>query len=234
MSTDAPVSIPFAEPVVTGRLVRRYKRFFVDVEIDGAVVTAHTANTGAMTGLLVEGAPVLLTRHDKKTRSLPLELEAIHVGTSWVAVNTIRANRVAAAFVRGGVFPELGSDVTGSEVRVDDSRVDLMVGTRLVEVKSTTFRVGTEGAFPDARSERATKHAELLREHAARGAAIVLLAQRTDVEAVRPADEVDPVYGQALRRAAAAGVLVLAAAVEVIATPGHAGLAFARRLPVRL
>ncbi len=232
-ATPTP-TLPFTEPVVTGRFLRRYKRFFVDVDVGGEVVTAHTANTGAMTGLLVEGAPVLLTRHDKKTRSLPLELEAIHVGTSWVAVNTIRANKVAAAFVRGGVFPELGTGVTGTEIRVDDSRVDLGVGTRLVEVKSTTFRVGDEGAFPDARSERATKHAELLRTHVDRGAAIILLAQRTDVLAVRPADEVDPVYGQALRRAVAAGVLVLAAAVEVVTVDGAAGLAFAGRLPVRL
>lgn len=234
MSTDVSLVLPFAEPLVRGRLVRRYKRFFVDVEVDGVVVTAHTANTGAMTGLLVEGAPVLLTHHNKKTRRLPLELEAIHVGTSWVAVNTIRANRVAAAFVRAGVFPELGREVTGTEVRVDDSRVDLCVGMRLVEVKSTTLRVDDVGAFPDARSERATKHAELLRAHVARGAAIILLAQRTDVDAVRPADEIDPSYGLALRRAAAAGVLVLAAAVEVVADGARPGLALARRLPVHL
>jgi sugar fermentation stimulation protein A len=232
--TDVSPTLPFAEPVVRGRFLRRYKRFFVDVDIDGDVVTAHTANTGAMTGLLVEGAPVLLTRHDTKTRKLPLELEAIDVGTSWVAVNTIRANRVAAAFVRAGVFPEIGTEVTATEVRVDDSRVDLGVGERLVEVKSTTFRVGDDGAFPDARSERATKHAELLRAHVDRGAAIILLAQRTDVEAVRPADEVDPAYGQALRRAADAGVLVLAAAVSVLADGPQPGLVFARRLPVRL
>lgn len=234
MPADANPALAFSEPVVRGRFLRRYKRFFVDVDIEGEVVTAHTANTGAMTGLLVEGAPVLLTRHDKKSRSLPLEIEAIHIGTSWVAVNTIRANKVAAAFIRGGVFPELGTDITATEVRIGDSRVDLTVGSRLVEVKSTTCRIGDEGAFPDAKSERATKHVELLRTHVERGAAIILLAQRTDVVAVRPADEVDPAYGHALRRAADAGVLVLAAAVEVVAPEGAAALAFSRRLPVRV
>jgi sugar fermentation stimulation protein A len=234
VATDVALALPFTEPLVRGRLVRRYKRFFVDVEVDGDVVTAHTANTGAMTGLLVEGAPVLLTRHDHERRRLPLELEAIHVGTSWVAVNTIRANRVAAAFVGADVFPELGREVTGTEVRVGDSRIDLCVGMRLVEVKSTTLRVDDVGAFPDTRSERATKHVELLRAHASRGAAIILLAQRTDVVAVRPADEIDPSYALALRRAAAAGVLVLSAAVEVVADGARPGLALARRLPVRL
>ncbi len=230
----------FAEPVVRGTFLRRYKRFFVDVEVDGVVHTAHTANTGAMTGLLVEGAPVLLTRHDKKTRKLPLELEAIDVGggtgaSSWVVVNTIRANRTAGAFIRAGVFPELGTEVTGTEVKVDDSRVDFTVGTRLVEVKSVTLRVGAVGRFPDARSERALKHADMLRAHVDGGAALVFLCQRTDVERVAPADDVDPAYGVALRRAAAAGVLMLAASVAVtFDDDGAAQLSCGGRLPVDL
>lgn len=234
MITLAP-ALSFAEPVVRGRLLRRYKRFFVDVDIDGVVHTAHTANTGAMTGLLIEGAAVLMTRHATKTRKLPLELEAIDVGTSFVAVNTIRANRVAAALIRADVFPEFGRVVTATEFRIDDSRVDLVVGTGLVEVKSVTLRVGRAGAFPDARSERATKHAELLRRQvAARPAAILFLCQRTDVDEVVPADAVDPAYGAALRAAAAAGVKLVAAAVAVVQDGDRAGLALDRRLPVRL
>lgn len=234
------VSCPFAEPTVRGTLLRRYKRFFVDVDIDGVVHTAHTANTGAMTGLLLEGAPVLLTRHDTKTRKFPLELEAIDVGVgqqraSWVVVNTIRANRTAGAFLRAGVFPELGSDVTGTEVKVGDSRVDFTVGTQLVEVKSVTLRVGTAGRFPDARSERALKHAEMLLAHVDGGAALIFLCQRTDIESVGPADDVDPVYGAALRRAAQAGVRVLAATVAVAINDDGGGiLSFGRRIPVDL
>src|SRR5438309_2102370 len=74
--------VPFDRPVIRGRMQRRYKRFFVEVALDdGAHVVAHTSNTGAMTGLVVAGAPVLLTVHDvasaKATRVIPYELEAV-------------------------------------------------------------------------------------------------------------------------------------------------------------
>ena len=190
MSVVVAPRLTFAEPVVRARLVRRYKRFFVDVEIDGVIHTAHTSNTGAMTGMLIEGAPVLLTRHDGKKRKLPLELEAIHVGTSWVVCNTIRANRVAGVFLRAGMFPGLGDDVLGTEVKVGDSRIDFQVGTRLVEVKSVTLRAGNGAIFPDVKSERALKHALLLRAHAPHSAAL-FLCQRTDVDSVAAAVEID-------------------------------------------
>lgn len=231
--SDTLPRLTFAEPVVMGRFVRRYKRFFVDVEIDGVVHTAHTANTGAMTGMLIEGAPVLLTQHSNSKRKLPLEVEAIDVGTSWVVCNTIRANRMAAVLLRGGVLTELGSDVRGTEVRIGASRIDFQVGERLVEVKSVTLREGSVGLFPDTVSERALKHATLLREHAPNSAAL-FLCQRTDVDSVSPAARIQPEYALALRAAAAAGVLMVAARVGVEHHDQTASLVFAGVVPVVL
>jgi sugar fermentation stimulation protein A len=230
---DTVPRLTFAEPVVMGRFVRRYKRFFVDVEIDGVVHTAHTANTGAMTGMLIEGAPVLLTRHSTKKRKLELEVEAIDVGTSWVVCNTIRANKMAAVLLRAGVFEALGSDVLGAEVRVGDSRIDFQVGNRLVEVKSVTLREGHMGLFPDTVSERALKHATLLLEHAPHSAAL-FLCQRTDVDSVAPAERIQPAYAAALRVAAAAGVIMVAARVGVEHDDTTASLVFAGIVPVVL
>src|SRR5581483_3396469 len=89
--------VPFDRPVIRGRLLRRYKRFFVDVAFEnGAIVVAHTSNTGAMTGLVVANAPVLLTVHDTKTRTIPYELEAVFVDDAWVSVNTNAANAFAS------------------------------------------------------------------------------------------------------------------------------------------
>ena len=227
-----PPRLVLAEPVVRGRLLRRYKRFFVDVDIDGVVHTAHTSNTGAMTGMLIEGAPVLLTRHDKKTRKLPLELEAIHVGTTWVVCNTIRANRVAGVFLRAGAFAVLGSDVRGTEVKVGDSRIDFQVGDRLVEVKSVTLRDGDTGIFPDVPSERALKHALLLREHAPNSACL-FLCQRADVDSVAAAARIAPEYARALQAAADAGVVMCAARVVVDDRDDNAiALVFGGLLPV--
>ncbi len=230
--------------------MRRYKRFFVDVEVDGVTCTAHTANTGAMTGMLIEGAPVLLTRHDNPKRKLDLELEAIDVGTSatptWVSCNTIRSNRVAEAFVRGGIFPELGSflDVE-REQPLGKSRVDLKLQHGLkdaggdvtfVEVKSVTLRDDRHGVrralFPDAVSERATKHVNELARAARKGQRVFLLylLQRNDVDVVAPAKAIDEDYAAAVKRAVKAGVNIVAAAVDV----AEAGIGCAGRVAVEL
>ena len=232
-------------PVVRGRFVRRYKRFFVDVLLgdgaDAVVVTAHTANTGAMTGMLVPDAPVLLTNHLGGKRAYPLELEAIDVGSSWICCNTIRSNRVAESFLRAGLFPELGafSDVQ-REVTLGDSRVDLRLVTEggsasdgcFVEVKSVTLRDGDFGLFPDTVSERATQHANCLAKAARTGqrVALLFLVQRKDVSRVSTAVKIDPVYARAVKRAVKAGVEVLAAAVDV----DERGISCAGRLPVEL
>lgn len=219
---------PFGAPVVKGRFLRRYKRFFVDVLVKDAagvdvVTTAHTANTGAMTGMLVPDAPVILTRHDGGKRAYPLELEAIDVGTSWVGCNTIRSNRVAEAFVRGGIFPELdGFHEVLREQPLGQSRVDLLLtsadGACFVEVKSVTLRDGQRAIFPDTVSERATKHVDELTRAARKGTRVVLLylVQRKDVDVVAPAAAIDPTYAKAMKRAVKAGVEVVAAAIDVV------------------
>jgi sugar fermentation stimulation protein A len=224
-------------PVVKGTFLRRYKRFFVDVLVGDDVVTAHTSNTGAMTGMLVPDAPVLLTNHDQGKRAYPLEWEAVDVGTSWICCNTIRSNRVTEAFLRAGIFPELGAfSEVEREVPLGDSRVDLRLrsgeDTCFVEVKSVTLREGDVGLFPDAVSERATKHAQCLAKAARRGqrTALIFLVQRRDVLRVSLAKQIDPAYAAAVKRAVKAGVAVYAAAVDV----DDAGISCAGRLPVEI
>ncbi len=257
-----PPVLPFGAPVVQARFVRRYQRFFVDVVDDhGVVHVAHTANTGAMTGMLVPGARALLTRSDNPKRKLPLELEALAVGgrvdsavdvdadsdvdsdvdsRSFVGCNTIRSNRVAEAFVRAGLVPGLsGYTRLERERPLGESRVDLLLdghsggaGSIYVEVKSVTLRVGDAALFPDAVSERATKHIQELRAARERGQAVALLflVQRTDCRVVAAARAVDAVYADALARAVDAGVRVVAVAVDVAAD----GIRCAGPLPVEL
>jgi sugar fermentation stimulation protein A len=193
------------------------------------------------------------------TRSRGL-LQSSHAGCEtgpcvWVGTNTIYANRVFPALVSGGLFPEL-ADRTGfatsaprpdraaktrqetptavieSEVAHGRSRFDFRIGGIMVEVKSVTLAKGHAGAFPDAVSVRAARHCDELAALCGAGnpTALVFVAQRGDVESVAPEDGIDPVFGAALRRAAAAGVLVLACALDV----APAGAARARRVPVCL
>ena len=67
----AVTPVRFDPPLTRGRLLRRYKRFFVDVELEGGrTVTAHCTNTGSLTGCLREGAPVLIERASNPARKL--------------------------------------------------------------------------------------------------------------------------------------------------------------------
>ncbi len=142
------------------------------------------------------------------------------MGRTWVGVNTANPNPAVAGFIRRGRIEELaGYGRVEAEVRTGDSRIDLRLrddaGGRpdcWVEIKSSTLRVGEHAAFPDAVTERGRKHLAELAGLVAGGerAVIFYFVGRADCRRFRPADEVDPAYGVALREAVAAGVEALA------------------------
>jgi sugar fermentation stimulation protein A len=196
----------------------------------GAEVAAHVPNPGRLTGVLAPRCAVLLDGPHPATRALPYTMVAARAGAVWVGTNTIYANKVFPALVAHGLFPELDGSTIRAEVVHGRSRFDFQVGGVMVEVKSITLAHVTAGAFPDAVSARAARHCDELAAlaNAGRPTAICFVAQRGDVESVRPEDEIDPAFGVALRAAGRAGVLLLACALEI--TPN--GAARARRVPV--
>lgn len=229
----------FAEPLVPGRLLRRYKRFLADVELeDGTCITAHTANTGAMTGCCAPGSRVWLSVSPNPARRYRHTWELVEVAPgSLVGINTARATELVREAIAAGRVPGLdGYAALRSEVRSGDSRIDLLLTGHdrlpdcFVEVKSVTLAEGGIGYFPDAVSARATRHLERLAALAADGirAVIFFCVQRGDTREVRPADHVDPVYGAALRSAIRAGVEAVAFGARV--TPE--ALILDRALPV--
>lgn len=246
----------FDTPLITGRFLRRYKRFFADVELDdGRVVTAHCPNTGAMTGCMQPGWRVLLSRSDDPRRKLAYTWELIHNGRCWICINTMHANRLVAEALAGGDsrsaivrevsgdFPPGRAHITREAAWPDASgRCDFLVSYRpprarrerrcFIEVKSVTLKRGDALEFPDAPSERARRHLEaLMRVRAAGDRALLLfLAQRSDARLVRPARAVDPEYADLLGRARAAGVEVVAYQTKIT----KRGMYVARALPVEL
>lgn len=207
-------------PLLRGTLVQRYKRFFADVVLDdGATVTAHCPNPGAMLGLKEAGLPVWLSRSDSPTRKLPLTLEMVELPTGLVGVNTLHPNRIAEAAIAAGAVPELaGYDLCRREVRYDtDSRIDLLLSAdgrppAYVEVKNCHLvREPGLAEFPDCVTARGVKHLKALERVAADGGRAVMLfvIQRGDCERFDTADDLDPAYGSALREAARRGVEVL-------------------------
>jgi sugar fermentation stimulation protein A len=226
-------------PTLEAKFLRRYKRFFADVELDdGRLITAHCPNTGSLLGCLEEGRRVVLRDSQNETRKLRYVFQAIRVGRTLVNVDTSLPNAAVFEAVERGAIPELtGYHEAKREVAYgENSRIDLLL-TRgdercYVEVKSTTYAIGKVAAFPDAVTERGLKHLRELvrmREQGQRAVQFFFVS-RNDVESFRPADEIDPAYGRALREAARAGVELLAYSTRV----RRDRIDLARRLPVDL
>ncbi|MGH7888522.1 MAG: DNA/RNA nuclease SfsA [Candidatus Binatia bacterium] len=208
----------FKSRLIRGTLIQRYKRFLADVRLaNGEIVTAHCTNTGSMMGCKEPGSAVYLSRSDNENRKLPYTWELIQIGRIWVGINTMHPNKLVPEAVAAGVITELsGYPTIRREVKVSaHSRLDLCLeggnGNCFVEVKNVTLAVNGVAAFPDAVSERGTKHLKELMRFKRQGhrAAIVFVIQRGDCDSFRPADEIDAEYGRSLRRAIKTGVEVL-------------------------
>lgn len=209
----------FPQPLVRGRLVSRYKRFFADVVLDDAgPVTAHIANPGKMLGLLDPGAVCWLSRSTAPGRKLPWSVELIEADGAPVCVNTGLANAVAAEAVLAGRIPELaGYASLRREARYGDGRADLLLegGDRppcWVEVKSVTLsRLAGLAEWPDCVSTRSSRQLEALSGLAESGERSVLLfiVQRADCDRFAVAADLDPTFASGLTTATQRGVEVL-------------------------
>lgn len=213
---------PFPQ-LYPGTLLKRYKRFFADIELDsGEVITAHCPNTGPMTGVCYLGGRVMVSHNPSPKRKLAYTWELAEVrdnGAIWVGTNTALPNRVMKSVLSDRLIPQLGSysDIK-TEVkygREGKSRIDFLLETDgqrpiYVEVKNTTWAKGTLAVFPDTVTTRGQKHLRELTELLPEARAVMLyFINRGDCTAFSPGDETDPEYGALLRTALAQGVEVL-------------------------
>ena len=229
----------FPTPLLEGRLLRRYQRFLADVDTAAGILTAHCPNTGSMQGCAEPGMRVWLSPATNPARKLAWTWELVEALPGVVVgMHTGRSNALVREAIEAGRVPELaGYPAIRPEVKYGEgSRIDLLLTAPgrpdcYVEVKNVTAAVaGHIGYFPDAVTTRGTKHLREMSAMVAAGhrAVLVFCVQRGDVECVRPADHIDPVYGRTLREALAAGVEVIALG----ATVWPAGIELERRLAV--
>jgi sugar fermentation stimulation protein A len=203
-----------------GTLIRRYKRFLADVTLDdGRQVTAHVPNTGSMRSTRAPGCRVALSHQPSPKRKLEWTLEMLKPPRcAWVGVNTMMTNRIVEAAIRSGrVRPLAGYLTVRREVSLGrGSRIDFLLekgaARCYIEVKNVTYKEGKRALFPDAVTERGTKHLLALQALAAQGhrAVIFFLVNRSDCTSMGPADAVDPTYGKTLREVTSRGVEALA------------------------
>ena len=96
-------------PLYPGILVKRYKRFLADIQLDtGELITAHCPNTGPMTGVCQIGAPVQVSFHDNPKRKLAYTWEMIYMDDVWIGINTALPNKLIKIALEQHLFPELG------------------------------------------------------------------------------------------------------------------------------
>ena len=208
-----------------GILVKRYKRFFADIQLDtGELITAHCPNTGPMTGVCQIGAAVQVSFHDNPKRKLAYTWEMIEIDRVWIGINTALPNKLIKIALEQRLFPELGEYQTiRSEVVYGQdrrSRVDFVLsdGSRSIylEVKNTTWSIGDVAVFPDTETTRGQKHlrelTDIMPEHRS---VMLYLINRGDMTKFAPGDTTDPLYGQLLRTAVAKGLEVLPCRFEV-------------------
>ncbi|MGE5625798.1 MAG: DNA/RNA nuclease SfsA [Bacillota bacterium] len=232
----------FEPPFREARLLRRYKRFLADVEFpDGFKETVHCPNTGSMLGCAEPGMRVWLSRATNPKRKYAWTWEQVEAlpGVR-VGIHTGRTNSLVREGIESGLVRELSGypGLRGEVVAGEGFRVDFLLTSAgrpdcFLEVKNVTAAVQDGIAlFPDAVSERASRHLRELmgRVRAGDRAVLCFCVQRDDVTEVRPADAIDPVYGRTLREALATGVEVVAYAARV--SPEETVLH--RPVPVRL
>jgi sugar fermentation stimulation protein A len=213
------------QPLVRGRLVQRYKRFFADMVLDdGREITAHCPNPGAMLGVNLPDQGAWVSWSDDPKRKLPWTLQLVEAnggpqGSVLVGVNTMLPNKLVAEALAAGAIPELAGYATvRPEVKyAEASRVDFLLthpdrAPCWLEVKNVHFsRTPGLAEFPDCVAARSTRHlADLAAQVAAGDRAVALfVVQREDCESFKACEDIDPAFARGLADAIQTGVEIL-------------------------
>ncbi len=199
----------FENKLISGVFIKRYKRFFVDIEINNKIVVAHCPNTGSMFGLLEKGNKVWLSETNNPKRKLKYTLQIIETSSSKVGVNTHLTNKIVYNALTNNYIKEFKNVSIKSEVKFGkNTRFDFLISNKkqksFIEVKNVTLlrRKGI-GEFPDAVTSRGLKHIEELLKASKQGYEIYLLyvVQREDCKVFEIAKDLDPEYYQLLEKA---------------------------------
>jgi len=207
-------------PLLFGTFIRRYKRFMVDVLLDGGQeITAHCPNPGAMLGVLDRGNRVALSKADNPLRKLPYTWQYVYADSCWIGVNTHLTNELVADALARNMIPELsGYDSIQREVKYGtNSRIDFLLTGQgrspcYLEVKNVHLKRNGIVQFPDCVTARGAKHMAELAGIRKQGMRCVVLycVQRPDCTDFSLADDIDPFYAESSTAAVAAGTEMLA------------------------
>ena len=223
------------DPLIEGVLIKRYKRFLADVQLEtGQIVTVHCANTGPMKGLLNQGSKVRISLSSSPKRKLPYTWEQIRVLDKnnqevWVGINTLFANKLIKKVIENNLLREKIGEIEEIKSEVPygkdkKSRIDFLLTPKssnpdnrniYVEVKNTTWIKENVALFPDTETKRGQKHLVELKELIPESKSVLIPCMtRKDADYFAPGDEADPLYGKLFRESLSAGMILIPCCFE--------------------
>ena len=200
----------FENKLISGLLIKRYKRFFVDIKIKNQIITAHCPNTGSMSGLLNKNNKVWISKSTNPNRKLKYTLEIIENDKSKVGVNTHSANKIVHHALKNNLIDDFNEilEIKPETKFGSNTRFDFLVSNKkfkaFIEVKNVTLsRKKDIAEFPDAITARGLKHINELVKASKKNYKIFLLylIQRDDCKSFTIAKDIDSSYASALTKA---------------------------------
>ena len=200
----------FEDKLISGKFIKRYKRFFVDIKIRNEIITAHCPNTGSMSGLLRSGNKVWLSKSNNPNRKLKYTLQIIQDKKNKVGINTHLSNKIVLHALKNNLVKEFDNKI---KIRPEkkfgaNTRFDFLVTKKnykaFIEVKNVTLsRKKKLAEFPDSITARGLKHIKELINAKKKGYKIYMLylIQREDCNLFTIAKDIDPNYSNSLSKA---------------------------------
>ena len=208
----------FEKKLLQGTLIKRYKRFFVDIKHQNRTIIAHCPNSGSMLGLLKAGNKVFFSESDNPKRKLKYTLQIIEIDNKLVGINTHLTNKIILESLKAKKIQSLSkfTQIQPEKKFSNNTRFDFLISNNkekcFLEVKNVTLvREKNIAEFPDAITSRGTKHLNELVEAKKKGyqSYLLFLIQREDCKLLKIAKDIDVNYKNAFNLALKNGVKIL-------------------------
>lgn len=210
--------ITYEKALHKGKLIKRYKRFFADIEFQGQKIIAHVPNTGSLKSCLFQDQNCFFSDADNPDRKLKYTLEIVETPTGLVGVNTQTPNLMMKRAIEAKLLDHWKDfDIVKPEFKINsETRLDFKLEnskskkSHFIEVKNVSLMDKGVALFPDAETTRGQKHIKelMLLMESGHSCEIVFFIQRSDVQKFSAAKEIDPEYAKLLKMAAEKGLVI--------------------------
>ena len=198
---------------IEGRMTRgifqeRPNRFLALVKIGHQILPVFVPNPGRMRELLIYGTEVILRENSKMVRKTAYDMVGVLYKGQMVSIDSRVPNKLVYEALKNKDLEEFSMyDTIKPEYRYGHTRFDFFLTDKdercLLEVKSCTLVKEAVALFPDAKTQRGSRHMRDLARAKREGfrASVLFVIQRTDACSFSPNDETDPEFGKVLREA---------------------------------